>query len=175
MRHRNSRRRPYRPFGYYFVTTNVDRGNLYLDSNIFGYLLEHVIHLSALVNFTRPIAYKINPDHIHLLVQIGRTRTISDFMASMKRNFSRQANLIITRNQRSIFDYRENISPGEDLNLRLVGIDKFKWQKSYHSHLITSKRDFDNHLRYIKNQYLKHDLGENKFYYVDKYHVFKYR
>jgi len=157
--HRNSQRRPYRPFGYYFITTNVSEGFVLLDTDIFGFLLAHTIHLA---------------DHVHLIVQLGSRRTISDYLGSMKRNFSRQANVIIERNFKSQEDVA-NAYPGKDLNLRLAGMNKFKWQYSYHSHLISSKRDFDNHVNYILKQHVKHSLRSNKFCFVDKAPVFEYR
>ncbi|MCF7826665.1 MAG: transposase [Candidatus Marinimicrobia bacterium] len=171
--HRNSQRRPFRSFGYYFITPNVSQGFLILDTHLFGYLLEHVIHLAAMVNDCQIIAYKINPDHIHLLIRIGKEKTISQFMGSMKRNFSRQANSMLKR----IFKSNKSLgvcSPGEDSNPRLVCLNKFKWQTSYHSHLITSRQDFENHVQYIKNQYIKHELKENKFYFENETHEFMY-
>jgi len=172
--HRNTRRRPFRPFGYYFITTNVSQGFILLGTDVFGHLLAHTIHLAAHITECRVIAYKINSDHIHIIVQIAPTKTISDFMGSMKLNFSRGTNSILARNFKSQ-NKRGFVYPGEDSNLCLVGINKFKWQYFYHSHLITSKRDFDNHVRYIRNQHIKHKLSVNKFCFVDKTHKFRYR
>lgn len=164
MRHRNTRRRPYRPFGYYFITTNVREGFDILDSKLFGHLLEYTLQVAAHINECRIIAYKINPDHSHLVVQIGASKTISQFVGSFKRNFTREANVILER----CFPEKLN-HQGWDLNPNLgLGISKFKWQSSYYSHLITTKCDFDNHIAYIKTQHIKHKLHENKFCYIDK-------
>ncbi len=168
--HRNSRRRPYRPFGYYFITTNVSEGYMFLNRNIFGFLLEHVLHLSAQLHHVKLVAYKINPDHVHLIAQIGPRGTISDYMGSWKRQFSRQMNQILFRE-----DFRTAGYPGEDSNPHLRNSRNFKWQSSYHSHLITSRQDFDNHVKYILNQHEHHELPENKFCYVDNDHVFKFK
>jgi len=155
MYHRNTRRRPYRPFGYYFVTTNVSQNLALLDSEIYAHLLEHILHLSAKLHHVKVIAYKINPDHVHLICQLGAKGTISQYMGSWKRQFSRQADQLL------MYD--------------LVDAPKFKWQASYHSHLITCLRDFNTHVKYIEYQYCHHNLSENKFLFVDSNPVFDYK
>jgi len=168
--HRNSRRRPYRPFGYYFITTNVREGFSVLNRFDYGHLLEHVLYFSARVHSTTIIAYKINPGHLHLIVQIGNKGTISNFMGSWKRQFARQVNqLLLLENTMKL------VYPDEDSNRRPDKEKSFHWQKSYHSHLITSQRDFDNHIQYILNQHEHHDLPDNNFCYLDYDHVFKFK
>ena len=44
---------------------------------------------------------------------------------------------------------------------------KFKWQSSFHDHIIRDDVDFFNHVNYIKRQWIKHGLGKNKWCYVD--------
>ena len=165
MRHRNTRRRPFRRFGYYFITTNVSEGFSILDQYEYGHLLEHIIFYAASIHSVQVIAFKLNPDHVHLVAQIGKIGTISDYMASWKRQFSRQVNVLL----------HHRYSPGRDSKPDLEKINKFRWQPSYHSHLITSKPDFDNHINYIINQKKHHNLGENKFCFVDHKHVFNFK
>ncbi|NQT63387.1 MAG: transposase [Candidatus Marinimicrobia bacterium] len=165
MRHRNTRRRPYRRFGYYFITTNVSEGFTILDQYEYGHLLEHIIFCSASIHSSQVIAFKINSDHVHLVAQIGEFGTISEYVASWKRQFSKQVNILIARMS----------SPGQDSNPGLVTFNKFRWQPSYHSHLITSKRDFENHINYILKQKKHHDLEDNKFCFVDHKHVFTFK
>ncbi len=38
---------------------------------------------------------------------------------------------------------------------------KFKWQKSFHDHIIRNEKDFNNHWNYTMYNYLKHNLPEN--------------
>ncbi|MBC8190812.1 MAG: transposase [Candidatus Marinimicrobia bacterium] len=174
--HRNSRRRPYRPFGYYFITTNVCEGFAVLNRLDYGHLLEHVLYFSARIHSSTIIAYKINPDHVHLIVQIGKKGTISDFMGSWKRQFSRQVNQLLFQEALSNTVYPGNdVPPGDDSNRRLVTTNNFRWQKSYHSHLITSHRDFENHINYILKQQKHHGLEDNKYCFVDHGHVFKFK
>jgi REP element-mobilizing transposase RayT len=40
-------------------------------------------------------------------------------------------------------------------------VPKFRWQKSYHDHIIRNDRDYTQHLRYIYNNAVKHRLVEN--------------
>jgi hypothetical protein len=42
----------------------------------------------------------------------------------------------------------------------------FKWQSSFRDHLICDDKDYQNHLEYIKNQPLKHQLSERKWYWI---------
>jgi REP element-mobilizing transposase RayT len=37
----------------------------------------------------------------------------------------------------------------------------FKWQKSYHDHIIRDEPDFEHHYRYTVYNYLKHNLHKN--------------
>lgn len=38
---------------------------------------------------------------------------------------------------------------------------KFKWQKSFHDHVIRNQKDFENHWNYTMYNYKKHELPEN--------------
>jgi len=40
-------------------------------------------------------------------------------------------------------------------------LPKFKWQKSFHDHIIREENDFNNHWDYTMYNFLKHDLPEN--------------
>jgi REP element-mobilizing transposase RayT len=40
-------------------------------------------------------------------------------------------------------------------------LPKFKWQKSFHDHVIRDQKDLENHLHYTEYNYLKHHLKEN--------------
>jgi REP element-mobilizing transposase RayT len=122
----------------------------------FGLLAEHILHHAARLHDVNIIAYKINPDHVHLLCQIGAEGTISTLVAAWKRQFARQTNSILKRTP------------------QLYATNSFKWQPSYHSHLITSKNDFSAHVNYILNQYKHHDLPVNNFVYWNRNHVFRF-
>ena len=38
---------------------------------------------------------------------------------------------------------------------------QFKWQKSFHDHVIRNQKDLENHFNYTVNNFRKHDLPEN--------------
>ena len=46
---------------------------------------------------------------------------------------------------------------------------KFKWQKSFHDHIIRNKRDYDNHWNYTMYNFRKHGLPDNWKYTGLKY------
>ncbi|MCU0848817.1 MAG: transposase [Spirochaetes bacterium] len=150
--------------------------------------------------------YKINPDHVHILLQTIPGANISKITGSLKRNFSRDINNLmlgknLIRGQNNIYAGLSFI--GADSNRRLLYDDRdqysgtnpcprpcntglmkhlqtmekiinfnggtdpefpfFKWQKSYYYHLITDQRDYENHVMYIRKQWIKHGLPENKW------------
>jgi REP element-mobilizing transposase RayT len=45
---------------------------------------------------------------------------------------------------------------------------KYKWQSSFHDHIIRNRKDFVNHVGYIRRQWLKHKLLENKYCFIDQ-------
>jgi hypothetical protein len=45
---------------------------------------------------------------------------------------------------------------------------KFKWQSSFHDHIIRDRKDFVHHLAYIRRQWLKHKLLENKYCFINQ-------
>ena len=139
--------------------------------------------------------YKINPQHVHLLIQTGEKFDFSNVMGALKRNFSRDCNTLMNDGRfiRHSPKCGETPPKGDDSNRRLLDDDAFKihveklnelhqqfinkygqchkfppfkWQKSFHFHVVNNQRDFTNHLRYIDNQWIKHDLKENKFCYI---------
>ena len=42
-----------------------------------------------------------------------------------------------------------------------IVISKFKWQKSYHDHIIRNAKDFENHRHYTIYNFQKHNLPES--------------
>ena len=44
----------------------------------------------------------------------------------------------------------------------------FQWQSSFNDHIIRDKSDYYTRLNYIKKQWIKHNLKENKFCYISK-------
>lgn len=63
---------------------------------------------------------------------------------------------ILLKNYRKIFVYKYGTDQHD--------IPPFKWQKSYHDHIIRNENDFQNHYQYIVYNHQKHGLSED--YYV---------
>ncbi|SRR5690606_12397225 len=147
--HKNSQKRIILEGTIYFITTNTFNSYPYFNDHNLCDVLKADIHLvKDLKNFDL-FAYKINPDHIHILLKPGENANISEIMRSLKTNSSRNINRLIDFNS----------------NRRLK---KFKWQKSFNDHIIRDDKDFIKHAEYIENQWIKHNLSENRYCYIDK-------
>jgi REP element-mobilizing transposase RayT len=170
--HRNSQKRIYVNGGIYFITTNTCDSYPYFEYDILCDLFVEELSLCREVKTFELYAYKINPEHVHLLLQPGKRFNVSKIMQAVKKNFSQDSNKLLGH---------EPNAEGTNSNSRLRCVDlskyrgkikgkipKFKWQKSYHDHIIRSRQDFYNHLKYIQNQWIKHDLPENKYCFVSQ-------
>ena len=62
---------------------------------IFCRLFVETLNFSRWVHDFETLAYKINPDHIHLIFQPGKSSNYSEIMQTIKRNFSRDCNDLI--------------------------------------------------------------------------------
>ncbi|MCB1179610.1 MAG: transposase [Leptospiraceae bacterium] len=137
--------------------------------------------------------FKINPEHIHLLIGVGEKYTISHFIKSLKKQTSHDINRLLGYNKNhferakkynnhegraktfsrlQLGEIHENYNKINNfINSNKFPIPhkypKFKWHKSYHDHYIRNKLDLYNHLKYIKNQWKHHSLKENKWCYVE--------
>ena len=194
MKLHHSQKRIYKKNGIYFITTNTYNNHQYFDEDIFCCLFTS--HLKLIQNTKNCLiyAYKINPNHIHLLIKTAGIFNYSQIMHFLKRNFSLNANKIIgftqegniplhKLNDTNIKKKAEDSIPPHDvfnkiiLQLRDDFLEKygknhpfhpFKWQKSFHFHIVENRDDFFRHLGYIKKQHIKHELQENKYCFIDK-------
>ena len=190
MLHRNSQKRFYIKDGTYFITTNAIDGLSFFEEDLFcDVFVEDLWYAQSLKRFII-FAFKVNPEHAHLLIKPNEKHNYSEIMGSFKRNVSRDINTLMNG---------ENFvrkTKGDDSNCRLWENDphfirhirklksiqrqffdkyvhdhpfsKFNWQKSFNHHYIENKRDFINHVNYIKKQYIKHDLGVNKYCFINE-------
>ncbi len=138
--HRNSQKRYYINGAIYFITTvTYDRYPYFQDEILCRFFIEDLYLCKDLKKFEL-YGYSIIPDHVHLLIQPGNDFTISEIMRSLKTNFSRNINKIMPY--------------------------KFKWQQSFHDHIIRNGADYQNHVNYIKNQVNIHDLHDDMWMWV---------
>src|SRR3989338_7922059 len=93
--HRNSQKRYYIDNAIYFITTNTYNGYPYFENDILSELFVYEIETYKHINKFEIHGYKINPEHIHLLIQPYVKYNYSEIMHLMKRNFCRNANYIL--------------------------------------------------------------------------------
>jgi putative transposase len=142
MRHRNSQKRYYIEGAVYFVTFVV-KGRLpwFYDPDLAALFIED-LHICRILKRFRLFACAINPDHVHLLIRPGDDANYSEILRSLKTNFSRNASRVLARR-------------GDP------AIPKFRWQKSFHDHIIRDELDFRNHVEYIMEQPVMHGTGDS--------------
>lgn len=202
MVHRNSQKRYVIEGAMYFITTNTCDRIKYFNDDILCDLFVEDLRLTQMLKHFNIFAYKINPEHIHVMIQPKGNVTYFEIMRSLKANFSRNANRVMgydpnfsahatlpDANAGSLyhtkagsrgpafgvaFDPAEYIRRIDAYRKRFIaahGVDspypKFKWQSSYHDHIIRDPRDFVAHVDYIKRQWRKHKLSANKHCYID--------
>ncbi|MBU0573696.1 MAG: transposase [Candidatus Margulisbacteria bacterium] len=169
--------------GVYFITTNTYNLHPYFGEEIFCDLFVEELEFCKKLKEFEIYGYKINPDHVHLMIQQGAKFNFSEVMHFLKRNFSQNANKIIGATQKGCLTSFQRRRCASSPLKEFDGIVKthkdkfdskykgkhdllpFKWQKSFHYHLIKDRRDFLNHLEYIHKQWQKHGLPENKYCY----------
>jgi REP element-mobilizing transposase RayT len=163
-------------------------------------------------------AYKLNPEHMHALIQPRGKDSYSEIMRSFKTNFSRNANRLMgfdanfekmiifpqavsasiippeaglssiippqagSRDpacneitQRTVFNDDAYVSRIAEYRRRFIAkynfqppFPRFKWQGSFHDHIIRDRKDLVHHLEYIRRQWLKHKLSENKYCFINR-------
>ncbi|HEX9917089.1 MAG TPA: transposase [candidate division Zixibacteria bacterium] len=213
MLHRNSQKRFYVENSVYFITTKTYDSFPYFDEEILCNLLIDSLKYSQKKKSFKIFGYKINPDHIHLLIQSNNEHNYSKIMHNVKRNFSHNANIVLgvhevdceikgddiaSKGECGVKGDDYGINKGDDNYRRLCGhgyanykklwnydilvkyknrlddkfhnnhpYPKFRWQKSFHYHIIVDARDVLNHVKYIKNQYIKHHLNGNAHCFIN--------
>lgn len=83
--HRNSQKRYYCNNRIYFITTNTELGYPFFNEDIFCEVFVDVLSFSKQLKGFELLAYKINPNHVHLLIQPG-IETHSEIMRCLKTN-----------------------------------------------------------------------------------------
>lgn len=93
--HRDSQKRM--PSGGYpvFITTNTQGQAQYFSEDILCDLFVYEMQYACRLKKFEILAYKINPDHVHLIVIPGEEFDYSNIMHFLKRHISRNANYIM--------------------------------------------------------------------------------
>jgi putative transposase len=178
----------------YFVTNDVYYWQGYFKEPIFCELFIEVLRLAKKIKQFDLYGFVVLLDHFHLLLKPYKSDDLPKIMQFIKRNFTRNINFILgyyaeEAIYKSLLRFKEKYLKYKDLienhykflfNLRNQFIKKYKsnpfpkfnWQKSYHDHYIRNKKDFDEHLRYIYENPIKHKIPDAKNY---KYIYTNYR
>jgi REP element-mobilizing transposase RayT len=161
----------------YFVTTVTKYRYPYFRSKVLCELFVHELRALKLERRCMLFGFVILYDHVHLLIQPQDDSTISKDIHFLKRHFSRNANILMgyTRSPgRAVGQPRVQVQPRAQIDQfvqkyqnhkSIKTIPKFRWHKSYHDHYIRNKHDFENHMYYISNNHIKHNL-RNDWKYV---------
>jgi putative transposase len=130
-KHGHPRRSIYVPGGIYFVTTVVQgRTAFFGDCKLLHIFLKSLVEVAVLKDF-RVLALALMPDHVHLVVRIGKFNT-SKIMHSLKKHVSREIN-------------------------KRPDIDIFRWQQSFRDQLIRGKKDFASYFYYTVGNPSRHE------------------
>ncbi|MBN2078964.1 MAG: transposase [Spirochaetes bacterium] len=178
MHHRNSQKRYYLNGAIYFITT-VTRGCYpWFEEDIICRLFIDDLELCAAIKNFAVLGYKVNPDHVHLLIRPSAGHSFSEIMRSLKTNFSRNANRLLAGWAGRNLPFRERtpaahlprlgkyIAMAESRYGGAIPLPALRWQSSFHDHYIRDADDLENHIRYLQRQWIIHGLRENKWLWI---------
>lgn len=170
---KNSQKRFLAKHAIYFITTNTYKGFPYFAEDIFCESFLDVLRFAKETKSFKLYGLKINCDHIHIMMQPTGEYSYSEIMHNLKRVSSLHINQIIKGpevysgvewseklreyHNRFIDKYKNNHQPG-----------KFKWHRSFYDHMIRGRTDFLHHIKYIRNQWIKHNQPQNRYCYIDE-------
>lgn len=189
--HKNSQKRIYGDYIYFITCDVFDKIEFFKEELFCNLWVEEMKLCKELKKFQLfAFCLNYDHFHI-MTKPVNKIANYSQIMHFLKRNFSQNVNKMMgyTQFKPTIFEadiekchIRENCVPAsDDAHRRLREFDeitkkyrlqyvsqfgdryhpKFKWQKSFHDHVIRDERDFENHWNYTMNNYVKHDLPEN--------------
>ena len=167
--HKNSQKRYYGAW-VYFITCKTKDSFPYFKESILCDLWIDVLQLVKSAKKFTLYAYCLNYNHFHLLLAPNESvANISQIMQSFKKNVSQDINKIIWvspegANSNSRLRKADTQKYREKFKKRNLDIQKFQWQKSFHDHIIRDQHDFDNHFLYTQDNWIKHDLPQDRIY-----------
>ena len=117
------------------------------------------------------LAYKINPDHVHLLIRTGELCNISEIIQSIKRNSNINMNKVIhvddSSKEYQDLDQFDNLPVYAKMWSRKFNnqpnyfMPRFSWQTRFIESLIKSRKELKNVIAYLGRQHSKHRLPDN--------------
>ncbi len=183
--HRNSQKRFYGKDKIYFITTNTEQRLRYFTEDLFCELFIGNLKICKQLKEFLLYGFIIITDHIHLQIEPTGKYNISQIMQFLKRHSSRDFNYILDANnegeiresrlQNGNYAKFKNIIKSHDKQLKIIknefdvkykdaksNIPEFKWQQSFHDHIIRNEKDFYHHLNYIATNCIKHNICEDE-------------
>jgi len=176
--YRNSQKRILEPEEIYFITTNTLERFPYFRNTIFCELFIEELKLCKAAKKFELYAFCVLYDHIHLLLKPSEEENLSKVMQFIKRHFGRSVNYVLGLNEGDIRECRlreskynalQNMIDKHDLLIKnfktqfytlpashRLEIPEFKWQKSFHDHIIRDEKDFEYHWNYTSYNFDKH-------------------
>ena len=190
MVYKNSQKRIYQHEYPYFVTVNTQDKSLFFKEPIFCDLwIEELILCKKLKSFEIN-SFCLCYDHFHMVLKVENGKDLSEIMRSLKTNFSRNANRVMlddfsikrynldekARSADRAFWQERKLLEKFDKQVEqfhrlfhkkyesVSSFKKFKWQKSFHDHIIRNEKDLIEHHGYTAYNFIKHRLSEDWHY-----------
>ena len=188
--HRNSQKRIYGDY-VYFITCDVqDRIEFFKEDILCEFWIEELRLAKEIKKFDL-YAFCLNYDHFHFLIKPDKTnysqimlffkrhasRNINIILGYNKFDLDKmihpegdvcQHRLRESRDefrQRRIREFDKITYKYRKQYIKQYGNNfihsKFKWQKSFHDHIIRGEDDLQNHWNYTMYNFIKHNLPEN--------------
>ena len=176
-KHRNSQKRIYGNYIYFITCNTEDRTEYFKDDILCDFWIEE-LKLAKQDKQFNLYAFCLNYEHFHFIIKPNNhIANYSQIMHFLKRNSSQNINKILGYTQFKISNEGDNahcrlhwkfdkiiykfhqkyiIKYGEKFHH-----PKFKWQKSFHDHIIRNEHDFNYHWNYTMYNFKKHNLPEN--------------
>ncbi len=183
MQHRDSQKRIYEEGFVYFVTSKTKDGFPFFQidpkinlGQVFCELWIEELKLCKELKKFELYAFCLLYDHFHLLLKPTKENNISEIMRSLKTNFSRNINRIVSsqkillprkaRSRDRAFVAHEQWLQKQQIQFHKKHQNsfpflRFQWQKSFHDHVIRNDQDLENHYNYTTHNFQKHKLLEN--------------
>jgi len=148
----------------------------YFEEDIFCNLFLDQLEWVAQKKFMVVVAFKINPDHVHLVVQLNSKFTCSDVSRSLKRSTSIRINELIAYfsvepRQRflthAIPEIYYTMFRRKHGGVLYHPYRLFYWRRGFHDNLIKSRKQFENTLEYLRLQSRHHGYDDNVYLKLD--------
>mgnify|MGYP001025372573 CR=1 FL=1 len=195
--HRNSQKRYYFKNAIYFITTVTHGRYPYFNDDLFCEMFVEEVEECRIFKGFHLYGYAINPDHVHLLIQPGCGNNYSEVMRSLKTNFSRNANRVMDAEDFADAPSKAKLRDFKKAGARDIAFDgapmiikayqrinkyrtrykkmhpcghrhpPFKWQSSFHDHIIRDQNDLNRHVDYIWRQWIRHSVKDAAWCFLD--------